>query len=366
MNPFNIRIIIRPRPGRQRRNIFLNFPRRVDVLHFVQQAIEIAEDLPDQSAPDFVVQHIIRNLHRRRRTRRRRRRVHAPDRKDNRHRPDRQESHLPHAVCSVKTKSFYNPRRHTSITFAKTRSPTHSAAVSFSVRIVTSQHVQCFSSCDEFTIPLPCSALGKRMGTSNDRRNYMQLKLRPVSVRKILGFTLVELLVVIGIIAILVAVLLPALAAARAAANKTACLSNLRQLGLAILEYLRPRQKRLRPARLHGLHRRHARLLPQHHRQLQPHRRLRPNHARLSRLLPPHRRWQNLLLPQRDQRSMGLQWAPAAASPISSPPTFGPSIPPAPSAKPASVSPCALPRLENAPAPITGGGQQIFLTYDNR
>jgi prepilin-type N-terminal cleavage/methylation domain-containing protein len=56
-----------------------------------------------------------------------------------------------------------------------------------------------------------------------------------ISKRK--GFTLVELLVVIGIIAILIGVLLPALASARAAARKTACLSNLRQLGLALLEY---------------------------------------------------------------------------------------------------------------------------------
>ena len=52
------------------------------------------------------------------------------------------------------------------------------------------------------------------------------------------GFTLIELLVVIAIIAVLIALLLPAVQAAREAARRAQCVNNLKQLGLALHNYL--------------------------------------------------------------------------------------------------------------------------------
>jgi prepilin-type N-terminal cleavage/methylation domain-containing protein/prepilin-type processing-associated H-X9-DG protein len=61
--------------------------------------------------------------------------------------------------------------------------------------------------------------------------------LRPLPPHRRRGFTLIELLVVIAIIAVLIALLLPAVQAAREAARRAQCVNNLKQLGLAAMNY---------------------------------------------------------------------------------------------------------------------------------
>ena len=67
------------------------------------------------------------------------------------------------------------------------------------------------------------------------------------------AFTLVELLVVIGIIALLISVLLPVLNRARAASNSVYCLSSLKQMGVAIQMYAGPNKGSLPIAYWDGL-----------------------------------------------------------------------------------------------------------------
>lgn len=60
---------------------------------------------------------------------------------------------------------------------------------------------------------------------------------RPAPARAADGFTLTELLVVVGVIAILIALLMPVLGKVREQANRVRCAANLRSIGHALILY---------------------------------------------------------------------------------------------------------------------------------
>src|SRR5437899_3579592 len=74
-------------------------------------------------------------------------------------------------------------------------------------------------------------------GRPEDGPSSLTRKDRPMKTTK-RAFTLIELLVVIAIIAILAAILFPVFAQAREKARQASCISNLKQIGMGIMQYV--------------------------------------------------------------------------------------------------------------------------------